>query len=146
MMPTLLSLTRQKAGVMALFKYLAFGKWNTSQKTPHSRARKKEEKTGKDEPILTIDILAPVGQYVLDSLSDRKAVEAAKNHLGHMEGAMAFERGIERCFEGIEMRAAWLERDRADLEKWLKENGFYTLAEGRTRRVFRREVRRMRCF
>ena len=32
---------------------------------------------------------------------------------------------VELCFEGIEVRAAWLERDREDLIGWLLEKGYY---------------------
>jgi hypothetical protein len=32
---------------------------------------------------------------------------------------------VEHCFEGIEVRAAWLERDREDLIAWLREEGYY---------------------
>lgn len=41
------------------------------------------------------------------------------------------ETEAEKCFESIEARAKWLERDREDLIEWLRRNGYYKLAPTR---------------
>jgi aminopeptidase 2 len=35
-----------------------------------------------------------------------------------------FEMGLAQSLESIQAKAAWLERDRSDVAKWVKENGY----------------------
>jgi aminopeptidase 2 len=35
-----------------------------------------------------------------------------------------FEMGLAQSLESIRAKAAWLERDRADVARWVKDNGY----------------------
>ncbi|KGQ01598.1 hypothetical protein PAAG_11728 [Paracoccidioides lutzii Pb01] len=37
-----------------------------------------------------------------------------------------YDRSLEQSLEGVRAKIAWLQRDRADVEKWLKDNGYIT--------------------
>ncbi|EEH18147.2 hypothetical protein PABG_00710 [Paracoccidioides brasiliensis Pb03] len=37
-----------------------------------------------------------------------------------------YDRSLEQSLEGVRAKITWLQRDRADVEKWLKDNGYIT--------------------
>ncbi|KAK0107228.1 Aminopeptidase 2 mitochondrial [Cadophora gregata] len=103
--PALESLSTHRKGIYALWRFIASDIWTKC-------------------PGLTLAKIAPVGQMVLDCLTKIEYSEGARKYLESMDSNM-LDSDAEQCFEGIEVRAAWLERDREDLIGWLRKNRYY---------------------
>ncbi|KAH7356774.1 peptidase family M1-domain-containing protein [Rhexocercosporidium sp. MPI-PUGE-AT-0058] len=99
------SLATHRKGIYALWRFIASSSWAKI-------------------PGLTLVKIAPVGEMVLDCLTKAEYIEGARKYLEKMDSG-TIRTDAEHCFEGIEVRAAWLERDREDLIGWLRRNGYY---------------------
>ncbi|CZT44132.1 related to APE2-aminopeptidase yscII [Rhynchosporium secalis] len=99
------SLTTHRKGIYALWRFIASGAW------------KKVLGVNLEKAML-------VGSMVLDCLTKADVIAEGRKFLQNMDSD-GLRTDAERCFEGIEIRAAWLERDREDLIGWLRRNGYY---------------------
>ncbi|PVH84522.1 hypothetical protein DL98DRAFT_611285 [Cadophora sp. DSE1049] len=112
--PALESLATHRKGIYALWRFIASGVWTKL-------------------PGLTLAKIALVGEMVLDCLTKIEYSEGARKYLESVDSNMLGS-DAELCFEGIEVRAAWLERDREDLIGWLRKNGYYKHGATKIRR------------
>ncbi|KAH9223455.1 peptidase family M1-domain-containing protein [Leptodontidium sp. 2 PMI_412] len=103
--PSLEALATHRKGIYALWRFISSGAWNKT-------------------PGLTFLKIAPLGEMVLDCLTKLEYSEGARKYLERVD-AGTIGTDAELCFEGIEVRAAWLERDRENLIGWLRSNGYY---------------------
>ncbi|XMA13399.1 hypothetical protein WAI453_006190 [Rhynchosporium graminicola] len=99
------SLTKHRKGIYALWRFIASGAW---------------EKV----PGVNLEKAMLVGSMVLNCLTKADVIAEGRKFLQNMDSD-GLGTDAERCFEGIEIRAAWLERDREDLIGWLRRNGYY---------------------
>ncbi|KAI9048533.1 hypothetical protein LZ554_007366 [Drepanopeziza brunnea f. sp. 'monogermtubi'] len=126
--PALEALATHRKGVYSLWRFIASGAWSSI-------------------PGLDLEKVAPVGEMVLNSLTETAYSAGARRYL-ESQDSKTLGAEAERCFEGIEARARWLERDREDLIGFLRRNGYYKHAPNVVQRSlgsFRSKLEMLSC-
>ncbi|KAF8461376.1 peptidase family M1-domain-containing protein [Kalaharituber pfeilii] len=100
------SLRSHKEGIVELWKW-AQSNWDTIER--------------KLPPGLSM--LGSVVQMVTSGFTSQEAIDDIQKFFG-ARSTKGFDQGLAQSLDGIRAKAAWLERDRSDVESWLKSKGY----------------------